>query len=348
MSSVQHPSEFLKEPQTAAAEEILSEFEETTEERKSKRTDLLGQYASENVVSDDQIKEEEEEPEHFQIKEEEEEHYIVQEADQLFPKQDSDGVTVTLTNEESDKSEPNNDMLHPHDSDTTGTFQSSSKEIFGDIKKVIVWYDEDSNDCQYRLLDVNMKPEPECHRTEGSHQHVCQKKIPSDLQLCNQEKNTSLDQKKSPPPQTKEGDDEHGTSGQREEVQLNQKTDPAVTMATKKGHDYSEPETISDPIFSHSVPLSESTDQEGSKHVDTKSSTSNTMVKPFACNTCGRRFNKRGFLLIHERSHIGEESLHCKTCGKKMKCASQLKTHMRTHTGEKPFSCKTWRMFQSE
>ncbi|KAM9322288.1 uncharacterized protein KZ484_020505 [Pholidichthys leucotaenia] len=225
MSSVQHLSEFLKEPQTAA-EEILSEFEETTEERKSQRTDLLEQNASENVVSTDQqlcnqdrisslkqenpdtlqikeeqeepklqieqIKEEQEEPENLQfkvkqeepelqqikqeqeepkllqvkqIKEEEEEHYIIQEEDHLFLKQESDGFMFTLINEESHKSEPNNDTLHPHDSDNVKIIESPSKELSEDIQKVIVWYNEDGNDCQHRLLDVNMKPEPEWHRT---------------------------------------------------------------------------------------------------------------------------------------------------------------------------------------
>ncbi|KAM9322292.1 uncharacterized protein KZ484_020510 [Pholidichthys leucotaenia] len=408
MCSVQPPSEFLKEPQTAAAEEILLEFEETTEERKSQRTDLLEQNTSENMISTDQqlcnqdrisslkqenpdtlqikeeqeepkleikqikeeqepenlqikvkkeepelqqikqeqeepklqikqikedqeepenlqikvkkeepelqqikqeqeepklqikqikedqeepenlqikvkkeepelqqikqeqeepklqikqIKEDQEEPENLQIKvkkeepelqqikqeqeepklqfkqikEEEEEHYIVQEKDHLFLKQESSGFMVTLGNEESQKPDPNIDTLHPHDSDNVQLIQSQSKEKSEDIKNVIVLYNEDGNDCQHRLLDVNMKPEPEWHRTDISLQHVCEEKISSDLQLRRQERNTRMDQKKPHPPQIKEEDNEHGTSGQREAVHLNQETDPSVMIASSRG-----------------------------------------------------------------------------------------------------------------
>ncbi|KAM9323386.1 uncharacterized protein KZ484_021486 [Pholidichthys leucotaenia] len=362
MSSVQHPSEFLKEPQTAAAEEILSEFEETSEERKSHTTDLLAQNASENVVSADQqlcnqdristlkqenpdtlqIQEEQEKPEHLQIKqtkEEADEHYIVQEEDHLFLNQESDGFMVTFTNEESHKSEPNNDRLHPHDSDVR-TIQSQSKEISEDIKKVIIWYSEDGNDCQHRLLDICMRPQPEWHRTDISLQHVCEEEISSDLQLCNQEQNASLDKKKPSPPQIQEEDDEHGTSGQREQVQLNQAIDSSLMMATYKGLNHSDPESTNDPFFSHSVHLSMNTDQEEKKNVDSKSNTNSTVVRPFACNSCGRKFSERRYLLYHETRHVFEESLHCNTCGEKMRCASQLARHMRTHTGEKPFSCE--------
>ncbi|KAM9323687.1 uncharacterized protein KZ484_021755 [Pholidichthys leucotaenia] len=322
-------------------------------------SDLLEQNTSENMISDDQqfcnqdrisslkqenpdtlhIKEEQEDPELQQIKQEQGEHYIVQEEDHLFLKQSSDGFMVTLRNEESHKPEPNNDTLHPHDSDNVKIIQSQSKELSEDIKKVIVWYNEDGNDCQHRLLDINMKPEPELYRTDISLQHVCEEKISSDLQLCHQERNTRLDQKKPPLPQIKEEDDEHGTSGQRQAVHLNQETDPSVMMATCKGHDHSEPETTSDPFFSYSVPLSKNTNERGNNHVDSKSST-NRVVKPFARNTCGRRFSERRYLLDHEKSHIGKESVHCNTCGKKSRFASQHVRHMRTHTGERPFSCK--------
>ncbi|KAM9322279.1 uncharacterized protein KZ484_020491 [Pholidichthys leucotaenia] len=284
-----------------------------------------------------QIKEEQGQPKLVQvkqIKEEEEEHHIVQEADHLFLKQESDGFMVTLKNEESHKSEPNNDTLHPHGSDTVRVIPSQSKEITEDVKTVIVWYNDDGYDCRHRLLEVNMKPEPDWTRTDMSLQPVCEE-ISSDLQLCNQERNTRLDQKKPLSPQIKEEDDEHGTSEQREEAQLNQQTDPSVMTATCKGHDHSEPETTSD-----SIPLSKNTGQEGNKHVDSNPTTNNTVAKPFVCNTCGSKFSDRTYLLYHERSHIGEESLHCNTCGKKKRCAAELAIHMRTHTGEKPFSCE--------
>ncbi|KAM9322280.1 uncharacterized protein KZ484_020492 [Pholidichthys leucotaenia] len=256
MSSVQHSSEFVKEPQTAAAEEMMPEFEETTEGRKSHRTDLPEPNTSENLVCADQqlcnqdrISSLEENPDNLQIKEEpghiqtklikeeEEEHHIVQEADLLFLKQESDGFTVTLTNVESHKSEPNNDTLHPHGSDTVRMIQSQSNEIFEDVKTVIVWYNEDGYDCQNRLLEVNMKPEPGWTRTDVSPQHVCQETSPSNLLLCNQEWNTSLDQKKPPPPGIKEEEDEHGIIGQREQLQLKQETDASV-MPIYKGHDH--------------------------------------------------------------------------------------------------------------
>ncbi|KAM9321811.1 uncharacterized protein KZ484_021877 [Pholidichthys leucotaenia] len=368
MSSVEPPSEFRKETQTAAAEETFSGFEETSEERKFHRTgvsedlqhveqrwlldSLLGQNARENVDSADrdkqenpdtpQIKEEEEEAELLQIKEEEEEQYIVQKADDLFLKQESDGFMVTLPDDESHKSEPNNDGLHSHDSGTIRTIQSQSKEIFGDSEHVTVWYKEDGNDCQHRLLDIDMKPEPDWHRTKFQYHYVCQEEEESLTvqQLWNQERNSSLDQEEPHSPQIKEEEDEGDSSWKTENLQLIRETGTLVRMDTDKDHDYSEPETVDHSLLSHSTPLSESSDQGGRKIVNSESTTNHTVVRPFVYKICGEKYDEQRYLFAHFKNHMVEKCFHCDTCEKKSEHLSYLKIHMRTHTGEKPFCCE--------
>ncbi|KAM9322285.1 uncharacterized protein KZ484_020500 [Pholidichthys leucotaenia] len=220
MSSVQHPSEFLKEPQTAAAEEILSEFEETTEERKSLRTDFPEQPVNETGAFADQqlfyqerpsnvnqenpetlqikeeheelqsrqIKEEPDELVHWQIKEEQEERSISPEVDHQLLKLEPESFMV-IVKEESDEPEPNNDC-----SDAVMQVLSKSKEIHGDVQKAVLLHGEDT-DFQCRLLDGSWKPEMKLHRLDAPQKLDCKEELPIHLHHCNQEGDPAPNQK---------------------------------------------------------------------------------------------------------------------------------------------------------
>ncbi|XP_030606905.1 zinc finger protein 883-like [Archocentrus centrarchus] len=75
---------------------------------------------------------------------------------------------------------------------------AAAEEIFTEFEKTIVQYEEEI-DRQRRLLDITWKPEIKLHRTELPQHYVCKEQ----QQLCNQERNSSLDQEEPEPRQMK-------------------------------------------------------------------------------------------------------------------------------------------------
>ncbi|XP_053904274.1 zinc finger protein 34-like isoform X2 [Malaclemys terrapin pileata] len=59
----------------------------------------------------------------------------------------------------------------------------------------------------------------------------------------------------------------------------------------------------------------------------------------YTCNDCGKSFQWRQALILHQRMHTGEKPFNCSDCGKIFSWCSSLIEHQRTHTGEKPFNC---------
>ena len=62
--------------------------------------------------------------------------------------------------------------------------------------------------------------------------------------------------------------------------------------------------------------------------------------KEYSCKTCGKSFQSKSKLTIHERVHTGVKPYVCDICKKAFIRKDRLNEHIRIHTGEKPYSCE--------
>ena len=109
---------------------------------------------------------------------------------------------------------------------------------------------------------------------ELSQQHVCTEGEEfADQQLCNQKRNSSLDQEDPEPPQIKEEQEELCTSQEGEQLVLKQESDNFMLTPAFAGSDHSEPEPESDhQLLSDNSYVAESQNPNEGKHGDSGSS----------------------------------------------------------------------------
>ncbi|XP_041792159.1 zinc finger protein 239-like [Chelmon rostratus] len=242
---------------------------------------------------------------------------------------------------------------------------AAAEEIFRVFMKTIVQYEEEI-DRQRRLLDIVWKPEIKLRRIELPQQHVFteEEETLSDQQLCNQEKNSSLDQEEPEPPQIKEEQEELWSSQGGGQPALKEETNTFLLTSAFEDNDHSEDRTVyfnegltqsaAEPIVSISIKSlvvpepntdqhlvsheAESQDRKGGKTGDSGSSGA---AEPKPKKRHHRRRHTNNVCKIQEKTFTDKKSFKCDTCGKDFKEKSKLDRHIRVHTGEKPFFCNT-------
>ncbi|XP_037553706.1 zinc finger protein 200 [Nematolebias whitei] len=210
---------------------------------------------------------------------------------------------------------------------------AAAEEIFTEFEKTIVRYEEEI-DRQRRLLDISWKPHTHLHTTDvPQHQVWKEEKVLTEQQLRIQGKSSSLDQEEPETPeeepelsQLKEEQEELCVS--RDEAQLSLKQEAPA----HEDRIHWEPEPNWDQLFSQNSPEADQ-DQAGSWSEDPgssreqelkrnqrspetrelrnvvdcperkKSRTYDATVKPFQCDSCGKRFSKGSHLNDHVRTH---------------------------------------------
>lgn len=58
--------------------------------------------------------------------------------------------------------------------------------------------------------------------------------------------------------------------------------------------------------------------------------------KNYACEECGRSFSWKSQLVIHRKSHAGQQRHFCSDCGRGFDWKSQLVIHRKSHRPEDP------------
>uniref|UniRef100_A0A3P8PIY5 C2H2-type domain-containing protein n=1 Tax=Astatotilapia calliptera TaxID=8154 RepID=A0A3P8PIY5_ASTCA len=198
------------------------------------------------------------------------------------------------------------------------------------------------------------------------HQHAFEEEeVLTDQQVCNQERNSSLNQEDPETPQIKEEKEELGSSQKGEQLGLKQEADTFMVTPAYEESAYSKPEPNSEQLLSHSSPEAETRDNEKSQHVvsgttrntelnerrhsqrvdnlpvSSSKSRTDTKNKSIQCEVCGKTLQDEYNMITHLRVHTGEKPYSCSTCGKRFADLSTFKKHKRIHKGEKPYSCGT-------
>ncbi|XP_051809106.1 zinc finger protein 239-like isoform X2 [Acanthochromis polyacanthus] len=104
---------------------------------------------------------------------------------------------------------------------------AAAEEIFTEFEKTILQYEEEI-DRQRRLLDNIWKAEIKFNTTDLLQQNVQEENVVAEQNLCNQEKNSNVDQEDPEPPEMKEEQEELCTSQEGEQLVLMEEADTLV------------------------------------------------------------------------------------------------------------------------
>ncbi|XP_025757288.1 zinc finger protein 782 isoform X3 [Oreochromis niloticus] len=187
---------------------------------------------------------------------------------------------------------------------------------------------------QLGLMETICKPDIKLHRIDLQQQHVGEKEEGLDEQhVCNQERNSSLDQEDPEPPQIKEEQEELCSSQEGEQLGLKQETDSSAdNTAASESQTETRKKSLQCDTCGKTFQY---------KCLLTAHLTVHTGEKPFPCSKCGKKFSQRTRLKSHMRIHTGEYPYSCNSCGEKFIDLSTLKAHVRIHTAEKSYPCST-------
>eukprot|EP00088_Acartia_fossae_P058830 TRINITY_DN6928_c0_g1_i4.p1 TRINITY_DN6928_c0_g1~~TRINITY_DN6928_c0_g1_i4.p1 ORF type:complete len:177 (-),score=26.75 TRINITY_DN6928_c0_g1_i4:161-691(-) len=61
--------------------------------------------------------------------------------------------------------------------------------------------------------------------------------------------------------------------------------------------------------------------------------------RKYQCHVCDKRFQMKGGLVEHIRTHTGEKPYKCDHCGLRFTQKGNLDMHIKLHTNEMPFEC---------
>ncbi|KAM9364849.1 uncharacterized protein KZ484_011034 [Pholidichthys leucotaenia] len=217
-----------------------------------------------------QVKEEPEDLEPPQVKEEEEELFISQEGEQLVVKLEADAFMVTLISEENQQSEaePNSEQLLFQNSAGTeihneeGSWRADSKSAKEEEPKpkkrrlTRCHSNSDDDSLTSKILCENEADAPQLHDCKEEEEVLT---VP---QLCNQGKNSSLDQEEQDAAQVKEEETELCISQEEEHFGLKLEIDSFIVTSADEDNDNSETKLNSEQLLSHNSPDTESQDQE--------------------------------------------------------------------------------------
>ncbi|KAM9425654.1 uncharacterized protein KZ484_011708 [Pholidichthys leucotaenia] len=158
---------------------------------------------------------------------------------------------------------------------------AAAAEIITEFEQIIDQYEEEI-DRQRRLLNICWCPQIKTHRIDFPQQPDCKEEVLVDQQLWNQERISILEQQEREPPQMKEQQEPEPPRVKEEEEELFISLEgeqpvvklKAVTLMVtpiSEEKEQSEAEPNSEQVLSHSSAATEIQDEEGNRHVDSKS-----------------------------------------------------------------------------
>ncbi|XP_041654525.1 transcription factor TBF1-like [Cheilinus undulatus] len=215
---------------------------------------------------------------------------------------------------------------------------AAAEDIFGVFQRTIVEYQAEI-DRQRTLLDIVWQPHINLHRIDVPKKNVTKdEEVVTDQQLCNQERNFSLDQEEPEPPQMKEEQQELFSSQKGEQLKIKQETDTFMLTPAHEESNNSELQQQKEcHLLSHTSHVTEDQDPDEPKHSDSETSGKSDPAQKRRRKK--RRIQKNAKSEIHFNHHQIQKSLKGETCGEEVDNKDALKTNQRVHDGKKRHPC---------